>query len=127
MNESKLVLEKETFAIRGACFEVYREKGCGFVEAVYQECLEIEFALQEILFVPQPRLELAYKGHKLRSEFQPDFICFNQVIVELKALKDLTDEHRAQVHNYLKATGHRVGLLVNFGHHPGVEIERIAR
>ena len=127
MNESKLVLEKETFAIRGACFEVYREKGCGFVEAVYQECLEIEFALQGILFVSQPRLEQAYKGQKLRSEFQPDFICFNQAIVELKALKELADEHRAQVHNYLKATGHRVGLLVNFGHHPGVEIERIIR
>lgn len=127
MNESKLILEKETYAIRGACFEVYKEKGCGFVESVYQECLEMEFALQGILFVPQPRLELEYKGRKLRSEFQPDFICFNQVIVELKAVKELTDEHRAQVHNYLKATGHRVGLLVNFGHYPGVEIERIVR
>ena len=127
MNESKLILEQETFAIRGACFEVYKEKGCGFVEAVYQECLEMEFALQGILFVPQPRLELEYKGRKLRSEFQPDFICYSQVVVELKALRELTDEHRAQVHNYLKATGHRVGLLVNFGHHPGVEIERIIR
>ena len=127
MNDSKLILEKETFAIRGACFEVYKEKGCGFVEAVYQECLELEFTLQCILFVPQPRLELEYKGRKLRSEFQPDFICFNQVVVELKALRELTDEHRAQVHNYLKATGHRVGLLINFGHHPGVEIERIVR
>ena len=127
MNESKLILEKETFAIRGACFEVYKEKGCGFVEAVYQECLEMEFALQGILFVPQPRLELEYKGRKLRSEFQPDFICYSQVVVELKALRELTDEHRAQVHNDLKATGHRVGLLVNFGHHPGVEIERIIR
>ena len=127
MNESKLILEKETFAIRGACFEVYKEKGYGFVEAVYQECLELEFSLQGILFVPQPRLELAYKGRKLRSEFQPDFICFSQVVVELKAVKELAGEHRAQVHNYLKATGHRVGLLVNFGHHPGVEIERIAR
>lgn len=127
MNESKLLLEKETFAIRGACFEVYKEKGCGFVEAVYQECLEIEFALQGVPFVPQPRLELAYKGRKLRGEFQPDFICFSQVVVELKALKELHDEHRAQVHNYLKATGHRVALLVNFGHHPGVEIERIIR
>ena len=127
MNDSKLILEQETFAIRGACFEVYKEKGCGFVEAVYQECLEMEFTSQGILFVPQPRLELEYKGRKLRSEFQPDFICFNQVIVELKAVKELTDEHRAQVHNYLKATGHRVGLLVNFGHYPGVEIERIVR
>lgn len=77
MNESKLLLEKETSAIRGACFEVYREKGCGFVEAVDQECLEIEFALQKVPFVPQPRLELAYKGRQLRGEFQPDFICFS--------------------------------------------------
>jgi GxxExxY protein len=127
MNETKLVLEKETFATRGACFEVYKEKGCGFVEAVYQEYLEVEFELQGILFAPQPRIELAYKGRKLRSEFQPDFICFNQVVVELKALKELGDDHRAQVHNYLKASGHRVALLVNFGHHPGVEIERIIR
>ena len=127
MNESKLILEKETFAIRGACFEVYKEKGCGFVEAVYQECLELEFSLQGILFVPQPRLELEYKGRKLRSEFQPDFICFSQVVVELKAVKELAGEHRAQVHNYLKATGHRLGLLVNFGHFPKIEIERIVR
>ena len=84
-------------------------------------------ALQGVPFVPQPRLELAYKGRKLRTEFQPDFICFSQVVVELKALKELADDHRAQVHNYLKATGHRVALLVNFGHHPGVEIERIIR
>jgi GxxExxY protein len=70
---------------------------------------------------------LPYKGRNLRSEFQPDFICFNPVIVELKAVKELGDEHRSQLHNYLKATGHRLGQLVNFGHHPGVEIERIIR
>ena len=127
MGESKLMLEQETLAIRGACFEVYKEKGCGFVEAVYQECLEHEFTLHGIPFVPQPRLELEYKGRRLRSEFQPAFICFNQVVIELKAVRELADDHRAQLHNYLKATGHRVGLLVNFGHHPGVEIERIAR
>ncbi len=127
MSEPTLLLEKETFAIRGACFEVYREKGCGFVEAVYQECLEMEFTLQGLPFVPQPRLQLEYKSRTLRTEFQPDFICFSQVVVELKALKELADDHRAQVHNYLKATGHRLALLVNFGHHPGVEIERIIR
>lgn len=68
-----------------------------------------------------------YKGRKLRCEFQPDFICYNQVILELNAVKELANEHRSQVNNFLNATGHRVGLLVNFGHHPGVEIERIAR
>ena len=127
MSESKLILEKETFELRGACFEVYKEKGCGFVEAVYQECLELELELRGVAFVPQPRLQLEYKGQKLRAEFQPDLICFQQLVVELKAVKDLTDEHRAQVHNYLKATDHRVALLVNFGHYPGIEIERIIR
>jgi GxxExxY protein len=122
-----LIYEEESYKIRGACFEVYKEKGCGFVEAVYQECLEIEFELQKLLYVPQPRLELAYKGRKLKSEFQPDFICFGKIVVELKAVSELTEEHRSQVHNYLKATGHKLGLLINFGHHPGAELERIAR
>ena len=123
----KLLFEAETYAIRGACFEVYKEKGSGFVEAVYQECLAIEFELQGIPFVPQPRQQLDYKGRPLRGEFQPDFICYGEIVVELKALSALADEHRAQVHNYLKATRRRVALLVNFGHYPGVEIERIVK
>src|SRR5258708_7521766 len=68
-------------------------------------------------FVPQPKLELAYKGRKLGSEFQPDLVCYGCIVVELKAMSDLTDSCRAQLHNYLKATGHRLGLLVNFGHY----------
>ena len=127
MNETQLMYEEETFALRGACFEVYKEKGCGFLESVYQECLEIELRLRGIPFVPQPKLELEYKGEKLRAEYQPDLICFGKIVVELKAVSALADEHRAQVHNYLKATGHRLGLLVNFGHHTKVEIERIVR
>ena len=122
-----LIYEEESFAIRGACFEVYKEKGCGFLESVYQECLEIEFEMSGILFVPKPKLQLEYKGRLLRSEFQPDLICHGKIVVELKAVSALADEHRAQVHNYLKATGHKLGFLVNFGHYPGVEIERIAR
>ena len=121
-----IIYKEESYKIMGAVFEVYKEKGCGYVEAVYQECLEIEFEMQGVLFVPQPRLELAYKGRKLRSEFQPDFICFGKIVVELKAVSELTSEHRSQVHNYLKATGHKLGLLINFGHHPGVDYERIA-
>ena len=122
-----LLYEQETYRIRGACFEVYKEKGCGFLEAVYQECLEIELRLQEMDFASQPRLALEYKGQRLKNEYVPDQICFGKIVVELKAVSALTDEHRAQVHNYLKATGHRLGLLVNFGHHPQVEIERIIR
>jgi len=127
MKSDELLYQQETFALRGACFEVYKQKGCGFLESVYQECLEIEFVLQEIPFVSQPRQQLEYKGRVLRSEFIPDFICFGIIIVELKAVAALADEHRAQVHNQLKATGHRLALLVNFGHHPDVEIERIIR
>lgn len=125
--KTNLLYDKETYAVRGACLEVYRLKGCGFHADVYQECLEIEFQLRSIPCVPQPRLELEYKGRKLRSEFQPDFIVFGKIVVELKAVSEPTDEHRAQLHNYLKASGHRLGLLVNFGHYPGVEIERIIR
>ena len=124
---SKLIYEQESFQIRVACFEVYREKGAGFLESVYQECLELEMRQEDIPFVSQPKLELDYKGQKLKSEFQPDMICFGKIILELKAIRELTDEHRSQVHNYLRATGHRLGMLVNFGHQPKVEIERIAK
>ena len=109
----------------GACFEVYREMGCGFLEPVYQECLEIELALQDISFVPQHRLKLSYKGRLLKQVYEPDFVCWEKIVVELKAVKALDDVHRAQVHNYLKSTGYKLGLLVNFGHHPHVEYERI--
>jgi GxxExxY protein len=124
---TELLYEDETFALRGAFFEVYKEKGCGFLESVFQECLEIELGLREILFVPKPKLELEYKGRKLQSYFQPDLICFDKIVVELKAVAALGDDHRAQLHNYLKAGSYRLGLLVNFGAHPKVEIERIIR
>jgi GxxExxY protein len=117
----------ETYQIIGACFEVYNEKGCGFLEPVYQECLEIEFRLKSIPNVPQLSLALSYKGFPLKHTYEPDFICFNKVVVELKSVSALADEHRAQLINYLNATGHDVGLLVNFGHYPGLEYERILR
>lgn len=123
----KLVHEEETYKILGACFEVYREKGSGFLEAVYQECLELELASQRLPFVVKPQLQLFYKGQLLKQGYQPDFVCFGSVVLEIKAVSALADEHRAQVQNYLKGTGHRVGLLVNFGHYPKVEYERIIR
>ena len=122
-----LIYEDETYKILGACFEVYKEKGCGFLEAVYQECLEIEFDMQSVPFVPQSELVLNYKGRVLRQRYVPDFICFGKIIIEIKAVSKLSDENRAQVHNYLKATGFKVGLLANFGHFPKVEYERIIR
>ncbi len=123
---SKLMLEKETYEILGACFEVYREKGCGFLEAVYQECLEIEFELRGLPTRALVPLPLTYKERLLKKKYEADFICFDTVLVELKAVSKITDEHRAQVQNYLNATGLRVGLLVNFGHFPLVEHERFA-
>ncbi|HUG10231.1 MAG TPA: GxxExxY protein [Opitutaceae bacterium] len=123
MNE--IILKEECYKIIGACFEVYKEKGCGFLEAVFQECLELEFADQGLPFVAKQRLQLHYKGRLLRQTYEPDFVCFDSIIVEIKAVSALTDEHRAPVHNYLRATDRRLGLLVNFGHYPKVEWERI--
>jgi len=122
-----LLYEDESYAIVGACFEVYKEKGCGFLEPVYQECLAIEFGLRDIPFEVQPTLSLSYKGHPLEQTYRPDFVCYGKIVVELKAVSALTNEHRAQLHNYLKATGHRLGLLVSFGHYPKLEYERIVR
>ena len=123
----EIVYKDESFRIVGACFEVYNDKGCGFHEPVYQECMEIELALQGIPFKAQAELGLTYKERPLSEVYKPDFICFGKIIVELKAVSALTDEHRAQVHNYLKAAGLKLGLLVNFGHHPKLEYERIVR
>lgn len=118
------LFEEETYAIRGAVFEVYREMGCGFLEAVYQECLEKEFVLRNIPFVSQKDLTLSYKGQALKQTYKPDFICDGKIIVEIKALSATTGEHKAQVLNYLKATREKLGLLVNFGCYPKATIER---
>lgn len=123
----EIVFQEESYRIMGACFEVYKTMGCGFLEPVYQECLEQEFGRQSIPFHPHVELGLCYKGEPLKQKYVPDFICFEKIIVEIKAVKELCDEHRAQVHNYLKATGLKLGLLVNFGHFPKVEYERIVR
>ncbi len=122
-----LIYKDECYKIIGACFEVYNELGCGFLEPVYQECLEIELGTQEIPFRAQAELTLFYNGRMLKQVYEPDFECWEKIIVEIKAVSELADIHRAQLHNYLKATGHRLGLLVNFGNYPNFESERIAR
>lgn len=122
-----VLYREESYSILGACFEVYKEKGCGFLESVYQECLSIEFELQHIPFIAQHPLSLSYKDRPLQQMYLPDFICFDKIIVEIKAVSTLDDIHRAQVHNYLKSTGYKLGLLINFGHHPLLEHERIVR
>ena len=123
----EIVYKEESYRIVGACFEVYKEMGCGFLEAVYQECLEMEFLAQEIPFKPQAELFLNYKGRPLKQRYIPDFICFDKIILEIKAVSELADLHRAQIQNYLKATGYKLGLLVNFGHYPKLEYERIVK
>ncbi len=120
-----LVYKEESYKIMGACFEVYKEMGCGFLESVYQECLMIELQEQKIPFIAQSELKLFYKGSLLKQVYKPDFICYDSVVVELKAVSDLTKEHQAQLFNYLNATKMRLGLLVNFGHYPKLEYERI--
>jgi GxxExxY protein len=123
--DNELIFREETYQILGACFEVYKEMGCGFLEAVYQECLAIEFALRNIPHAAKPTVALAYKGRTLEHGYQPDFICFEKVVVELKAVSVLADEHRAQLLNYLNAAKLPVGLLINFGHYPKLEYERM--
>ena len=111
----EIVYKKESYAIIGACFEVYNEKGCGFLEPVYQDCLGIEFEYQRIPAIAKPSLTLSYRGRTLRQTYEADYVCFGKIIVELKAVSALTDEHRAQLLNYLHATGFDLGLLANFG------------
>ena len=122
----ELIYKEEAFNIMGACFEVYKNKGCGFLEPVYQECLEMELGLQCVPFIPRKSLTLEYKGRTLKQTYEPDFICYDKIIMEIKAVAQLADEHRAQVINYLNATGCKLGLLVNFGHYPKLEWERVA-
>jgi len=122
-----VLYKEDAYAIMGACFEVYKDKGCGFLEGVYQECLAIEFGLRGLPFVAQSAPGLSYKGHPLEQTYRPDFVCHQKIIVELKAVSALADEHRAQTHNYLKASGLRLALLANFGHYPQLEWERIVK
>src|SRR5512139_738678 len=96
-----LIYAVECYKLTGACFEVYREKGCGFLESVFQECLALELGLQDIPFEAQKILRLQYKGCPLEHGFVADFVCFGKIVLEVKAVSRLSDEHRAQVLNYL--------------------------
>ena len=125
--KEKVLFKDESYRIIGACFEVYNDLGSGFLEAVYQEALTFEFQEQKLPYLDQHTLRLRYKSYQLQTPYKPDFICFDKVILEIKAVSRLTDEHRAQIHNFLKATYFRLGLLVNFCQHPKLIYERVFR
>jgi GxxExxY protein len=121
-----LLFPEESYAILGACFEVYNNRGCGFLEAVYQECLQIELRHRGIPFEAQVPIPMTYRGELLSTFYRADLICFGKILVEIKAVSKLCDEHRAQALNYLSATGLELALLINFGCHPRVDYERLA-
>ena len=110
-----LLLKDEVYAVFGAAIEVHRQLGSGFLEAVYQQALEIELAEREIPFTAQKPIKIFYKSHQLKQSYIPDLVCYGQIIIEIKALDHLTGKDDAQILNYLKATQLPVGLLINFG------------
>ena len=119
-----LLYENESYAIRGAAMKVYEILGHGFVEPVYQEALEIEFRRRNIPYKREVEIEVYYDGVLLEKKFRADFVCYDSIIVELKAVSELDEGNLLQLSNYLKATHLRLGLLINFGNMSGVEIER---
>jgi GxxExxY protein len=121
---AELILREEVYQIVGAAMEVYYKMGRGFLEPVYQEALEIELLRRRIPFSPHDKLFLYYKRQRLKKKYVPDFTCFGQIIVELKVCEALGGPEVAQLLNYLKASGHHLGLLVNFGSAPRLEWRR---
>ncbi len=115
---------QESYAINGAAMHVYNTLGIGFLEAVYQEALALEFTKRGIPFEREKELKIYYDGQELKQTYRADFVCYGDIIVELKAVAGLDDSHRSQVYNYLKATGFKLGLLYNFGHADGLQYER---
>ena len=121
-----LIYKNEVYDIIGACFDVYKELSCGLSEPIYQEALEIEFNLRGIPFEREKELVVYYKGQKLRKKYIADFVCYGNIIVELKALDNVTSKEVSQLLNYLHITKYPLGLLVNFGHEDNLEWKRYA-
>ena len=110
-----VLYSQESYNVIGAAFKVYNKLGYGFLEAVYQEALEIEFQRQDIPYEREKELKIQYDGVELKQTYKADFVCYDKIIVELKAVSELCEAHRSQVFNYLHATGYKLGLLLNFG------------
>ena len=121
---SKIILKEESYNIIGAAMSVHRELGCGFLEAIYQEALEYELKLAKIQYIREKQLKIRYRNIELSKYYIADFICYSKIILELKALSELTTDHEAQLINYLKATNLPLGILINFGQ-SSLEYKRI--
>ena len=119
-----IIRTEDSYKIVGAAMEVFNQLGHGFLEAVYQEALEREFKSRGIPYEREKELTIFYKGELLEQTYKADFICYEDIIVELKAVAMLQDSHRSQVYNYLRATKNKLGLLINFGNSDGLEWER---
>lgn len=124
MIEQELLYKDEVYAIIGAAIEVHRELGNGFLEAVYEEAMTIESGMRSIPFQTQVRLPIQYKDQRLKKEYIADYIGYGKIIVEFKCISKLSPVEEAQIIHYLKATGMRVGLLVNFGSREKLEWKR---
>ena len=124
LKSKDIIYKEEAYKIVGAAMEVHRELNYGFLETVYQEALEKEFTMQDIPFEREKLIHIYYKGEKLDKFYKADFICYKDIIVELKALGDLSTEHESQLINYLKATNKALGILINFGK-PSLQYKRI--
>ena len=118
------IYKEETYNIIGAAMEVHKILGCGFTEKVYQDALAVEFNKNKIPFQREVELHVVYDDIELPSTFIPDFICYDKIIVELKAVRELDDMHRSQAYNYAKVSGYQLALLVNFGE-PSLTYERL--
>jgi len=112
---NKIIFQEESYNIIRACISVHKELGCGFLEAVYQETLAIEFRNYGIPFNKETSLDIYFRNIKLNKKYIADFICYDKIILELKAISKITNENEAQLLNYLKATGLKLGILINFG------------
>ncbi|MBQ6276424.1 MAG: GxxExxY protein [Bacteroidales bacterium] len=123
---AEIIYKEESYKIIGAIYEVYNTLGTGFLESVYQEALEYELSQRGIPFMSHPELKIKYHDIVLSHKFIPDIVCYDKIIVELKSVSEICDSHLAQLINYLKASGMKLGLLVNFGAVPKVDIRRFA-
>lgn len=119
-----ILFKEESYKIIGAALKVYNTLGHGFLESVYHEALQIEFDQANIPYENEKDIKICYQGVELKQTYRADFVCHNKIIIELKAVSKLEDSHRSQIFNYLKATNHKLGILINFGNPDKLEWER---